>query len=284
MNYRDLQELQTTKRNLQDREINSALIIPIAQNVFTGGMVTLTITIIAWIVSELSGVKFVHGSGFGTMEDYIKFSLMALVFVTINYFITIAQSLASKRKTGYGNVSINAIVAIIFVIGAVATSLTSHAIFWILIALAAGFLWSLILLILRFSSEESLIARFIYSLGRASLSGKIGGLEQTNQRLLNEIEKLGGKTDEFYGTDSYSKRKKIINDALTIYDYAAMDERGAPSKRTAIAELNIPQERWSKARDALRGIEAIDGVGLILNRDRGDVENKLAVWLQKHVN
>lgn len=283
MNYRDLQEVQATKRELYSREIHSSLTIPIAQNIFTGAMVTVVFVIISWIVSSIAGIDFLHSNGIGTIEDYIKFSLITLLFVAINFVTTMANVLSTRNKRGYGSIGINAIVAIAVVIWSVTTSFTPHAIFWSQIGVALGLLWALCLCIIAFSNEESVIAMLFYKLGRASLSGKISGLEQANLRLLRELEESNGNTDMIYSNDTYGKRKRLLSDSMVLYDAVADETRENPSKRIAQDKLNIPQDRWARGRDALRAVEAVGSNWELLNRDRSDVENKLALWIQKYI-
>ena len=280
------QQLAEVQSKVQDKDYTSSIAVPLLQNVLGGlGISTILVSTAAFIMYSQGLVFFEFGNQSYAKANGTTYAFQVLLILAAMVIGKVLRIMKQEKMEGFMDVYLAvgmACVAYFFQLDSV--EMTRTFAWWFFFSLLIGVIYGGGLTTVRFSSEESVIARVIFNLGATSNKHVITSLRRQidELRLINaELNRELGHVDlgeSKTAEDVIKDRKQAHADGMLMYSVVL--EGTDPTVRFMRDKHNISQERTKAARDALIRIRAIDGDKNVFSRDYDTVEKDLAYYVR----
>lgn len=282
------QQLAEVQSKTQDKNYTSSITVPLLQNILGGlGISIILVSMVAFIMYSQDMVFYVIGDQRYSEASGITYTIQVILILTATIIGKVLRIMKQEKMEDFMDIYLAvgmAFVAYFFQVQSF--EMTKTFAWWFFLSLLLGIIYGAGLTTLRFSSEESIIARVIFSLGARSNQHVITSLRRQVDELKLQNAQLGrelGHVDlcETKSSDDVIKeRRQAHADAMVMYSAALEGED--PTVRYMRHKHNINQERTKAARDALIRIRAIDVDRKVLDRNYDDVELRLAHYVREN--
>lgn len=283
------QQLAEVQNTTKDKEYTSSIAVPLLQNILGGlGISVILVSTVAFIMYSRGMVFYIVGSTYsGSEANGTTYAVQVALILAATIIGKVLRIMKQEKMEGFMDVYLAVGMACVaYFLQVQSFEMTKTFAWWFFLSLLIGITYGGGLTTLRFSSEESIIARVIFSLGArsnkhviTSLRRQIDELKLQNAELSRELGHVDlGETKTT--DDVIADRRKAHADAMVMYSSALEGED--PTVRYMRDKHNINQERTKAARDALTRVRAIDVDKNVLDRNYEDVELRLAHYVREN--